>query len=223
MANNDSGYVIIEGNIGVGKSTFSRLLAEAFGKLAKRAEYLPEPDDSTNPFLAAYYSDPRANAYKMQMHLLHRRFKDTRYAQAAAIAGKGWYILDRSYYGDICFANVQKSLGYFNTAEAESYLDAHRNLREFIDPPTIALFLHAKPETCNSRICKRARNCEAGIDLSYLQALQAEIDSLETVLSTRCPVLALDWEQELNETELWYKAIDVAKTILALPRCDWDF
>jgi deoxyadenosine/deoxycytidine kinase len=84
MATNDNGYIIIEGNIGVGKSTFSRILADAFIKREKRAEYLLEPDDKTNPFLAAYYADPKGTAYKMQMHLLHRRFRDTRYAQAAA-------------------------------------------------------------------------------------------------------------------------------------------
>lgn len=220
---NSSGYIIVEGNIGVGKSTFSRLLAEAFGKLGYRAAYLPEPDEKTNPFLADYYSDPKANAYKMQMHLLHQRFKSTRYAQAAALAGRGWFILDRSYYGDICFANVQVGDGFFTKAEAESYLDAHRNMREFIEPPTVALFLHAHPDTCNRRICKRARDCEKGIDPGYLCSLQDEIDKLERVLSTRCPVLSLDWEDELNETELWYKALDVAKTILALPRTDWSF
>ena len=219
----NSGYIIIEGNIGVGKSTFSKLLADAFIELGYKAAYLPEPDEKTNPFLADYYSDPKGNAYKMQMHLLHQRFKATRYAQAAALAGKGWYILDRSYYGDVCFANVQCGLGYFAQAECDSYLDAHRNMREFVEPPTAALFLHAKPETCNVRICKRARDCEAGIDLGYLRALQSEIDDLEKTLSSRCPVLPLDWECEQNETELWYKALEVARTILAIPRTDWSF
>lgn len=220
---NSSGYIIIEGNIGVGKSTFSKLLVDAFKFLGFRAEYLPEPDETTNPFLAAYYADPKGTAYKMQMHLLHQRFKSTRYAQAAALAGKGWYILDRSYYGDICFANVQRQDGYFTEAECESYLDAHRNMREFIEPPTCAVFLWAEPHVCNDRICTRARNCEKGIDLHYLQSLQAEIDKLEEVLKTRCPVMHLNWDKQQNETELYFHAIEIAREIAGMPRKDWDF
>lgn len=221
--NNESGYIIVEGNIGVGKSTFSRLLAEAFGKLGCRAAYLPEPDEKTNPFLAAYYASPEQNAYKMQMHLLHQRFKATRYAQAASLAGRGWYVLDRSYFGDVCFANVQKSLGYFTEAECESYLDAHRNMREFIEPPTAAIFLHASPEVCNRRICRRARDCEKGIAVEYLQELQNELVNLEHVLASRCPVLSFDWSTELNETELWYKALEIARRLLDIERTDWSF
>lgn len=223
MATNDNGYIIIEGNIGVGKSTFSRILADAFITREKRAEYLIEPDDKMNPFLAAYYADPKGTAYKMQMHLLHRRFRDTRYAQVAAIDGRGWYILDRSYYGDICFAHVQSRLGLFTEAENDSYLAAHRNMREFIEPPTVALFLHASPETCNSRIRKRARNCEPGIELGYLQALQDEIDKLECVLSGRCKVLSLDWEPERSEAELEALALGLVDRVLAIHRDDWDF
>ena len=83
---NASGYVIIEGNIGVGKSTFSAILAEEFKRAGLRAEYLPEPDETTNPFLEAYYKDPAAHAYEMQCHLLHKRFEATQYAVAGARA-----------------------------------------------------------------------------------------------------------------------------------------
>lgn len=220
---NLSGYIIIEGNIGVGKSTFAQILAEAFARAGYRAEYLPEPDETTNPFLAPYYEDPAGTAYKMQMHLLHQRFKATRYAQAAALAGKGWYILDRSYYGDICFANVQRQSGYFTEAECESYLDAHRNMREFIEQPTCAIFLKAKPETCAARICQRNRTCEAGVQLGYLQALQNEIDYLQDILTRRGPVLTLDWNEPKTREDLQQEADLIVKRLTQQTRKDWDF
>lgn len=218
-----SGYVILEGNIGVGKSTFSRLLADAFRKAAGRAEYLPEPDEKTNPFLAEYYESPAKTAYKMQMHLLHQRFKSTRYAQAGALAGKGWYILDRSYFGDIAFAHVQSQLGYFSDAELASYMDAHRNMREFLEPPTAAIFLCAPPEVCARRIAERARACESGVPLSYLVSLDREICSLKQTLGRRCRVLELDWSTDRNETELWELALRLAEQLCGMPRDDWDF
>lgn len=46
----NSGVIIVEGNIGAGKSTFAQHLAKALD-----GEYLPEPADGTNPYLADYY------------------------------------------------------------------------------------------------------------------------------------------------------------------------
>lgn len=221
-----SGYVIIEGNIGVGKSTFSQALANAIAMRGCRSEYLPEPDDTTNPFLDQYYKDPSAFAYKMQMHLLHARFASTRYAQAAALAHLGWYILDRSYYGDICFANVQAKSGYFTPAECESYLQAHRNMREFIEPPTAAIFLSAPPAVCKSRIERRARPCETEkpIPLEYLVALDEEIEKLERVLDARCRVLHLPWHLDQTPDQIAARTGSVADALLSHDDGgDWDF
>ena len=218
-----SGYVIIEGNIGVGKSTFSAILAEELAALGCRAEYLPEPDETNNPFLSDYYRDPKGTAYKMQMHLLHARFTSTRYAQAAALAGKGWYILDRSYYGDICFAKVQENDGFFTPAEATSYLAAHRNMREFIEPPTAAIFLDAAPEVCADRIAKRARKCEASVPLSYLRQLDRQIEKLRLTLASRCPVIRVEWGDDRTVEELHEEARILARRLTESPRADWDF
>lgn len=218
-----NGYVIIEGNIGVGKSTFARILSDTLRASGVPAEYLPEPDEKTNSFLAEYYKAPAETAYKMQMHLLHQRFKSTRYAQAAALAGHGWYILDRSYFGDICFAHVQEKSGFFTPAETESYLDAHRNMREFIEPPTCAIFLEASPETCARRIGIRQRVCEADIDIGYLRALDDEIRALADTLSCRCPVWRLEWDSDASPAKIAECASDIAKRLVGMGREDWEF
>lgn len=219
----NSGYVIIEGNIGVGKSTFSEILAEEFKKLGCHAEYLPEPDETTNPFLAEYYERPKETAYKMQLHLLHQRFRSTQYAQTAALDGRGWYILDRSYYGDICFARVQIASGYFSEAELASYLDAHRNMRRFIEAPSAAIFLCAKPETCLKRIGIRARDCERGVPIEYLRALDSEITKLSYVLASKCPLIRLDWNDNRSDDEIHVEARLLAQRLTSGARDDWDF
>lgn len=220
-----SGYIIIEGNIGVGKSTFARALAGAFERAGEKARYLPEPDETSNPFLAGYYDDPKANAYKMQMHLLHQRFKATQYAQKAAKFGEGWFIMDRSYFGDLCFADVQIKRGFFTQAEYKSYLDAHRNMREFIEYPTAAIFLKAKPAVCKERIETRDRQCERGVKLSYLKALQTEINRLEKRMATRCPVQSLDWNADKTSAELCAAADELVKAIHMMDSITgpWDF
>lgn len=222
-----SGYVILEGNIGVGKSTFAEALTRAFIRAGERAEYMPEPNEKTNPFLADYYADPRGNAYKMQMHLLHQRYKATRYAQAAAKFGKGWFIMDRSYFGDLCFAEVQIHDGYFTQAEFDSYLDAHRNMRENIEYPTAAIFLRAYPETCLKRIAQRARACEAGVPIEYLKALDDAIKRLRYQCEKRCPVLSLDWNEPKSSAEIDAEADKIVRILLSQAemrdRSPWDF
>lgn len=220
---NQNGYVIIEGNIGVGKSTFSRILAEEFKREKIRAEYLPEPDEKNNPFLAKYYEDPAAHAFVMQCHLLHRRFEATQYAVAGARTGRGWFILDRSYYGDICFARVQLQDGYFTPEQYESYLSSHKSMRRFIEPPSAAIFLRASTSTCNRRIKERSRDCEAGIDPAYLGALQEQIDRLELSMMRRTRVIHLDWDTDQTEDDIRGEARLIVARLLGMQTDDWDF
>ena len=72
----NGGVIIVEGNIGAGKSTFAQHLARALD-----GEYLPEPADGTNPYLEDYYRDPARWAFEMQMFLLTRRYRAQKYAQ----------------------------------------------------------------------------------------------------------------------------------------------
>lgn len=214
----ENGYVIIEGNIGVGKSTFAGHLAAAIRSRGLKAQALYEPDESNNPFLPLYYADPQAHAYEMQMHLLHKRYAVTQYAQWGAMSGQGWFILDRSFYGDLCFAAVQMKDGFFTDAQAESYRDAHRNMQLHLGMPTAAIFLHADAEQCKARISKRmsekeGRQCESGIELDYLESLQAEIDRLEEYMSGRTRVFSSPWAS-CTEGDLMMKAQDFATRLL---------
>ena len=220
---NTSGYIIIEGNIGVGKSTFSKILSREFRRAGLRAEYLPEPDENNNPFLAAYYENPAAHAYEMQCHLLHKRFEATQYAVAGARAGRGWFILDRSYYGDICFARVQLKDGYFTEEQYQSYLDAHKSMRRFIEAPSAAIFLKASTEACAQRICTRSRSCESGIDPHYLESLQEQIDRLELSMAKKTRVIHLDWTNDRDDSDLHGEARLIVARLSQMQLDDWDF
>lgn len=213
-----SGYIIVEGNIGVGKSTFTKLIVDELARVGCRSEYLPEPDEQNNNFLPLYYSNPKQYSYSMQMHLLHQRFRDTNFAAAGALADKGWFVMDRSYFGDLCFANVQRKLGYFTDFEFNSYVTAHRNM-ERIPFPTVAIFLKAAPETCKKRISKRmtekaGRACESTIDIEYLANLQKEIDGLEEFMEKTSNVISLDWNDDLNSEQLSELAKEIVGKIV---------
>lgn len=214
-----SGYIIVEGNIGAGKSTFAAALAKAFVALGHKAEYLAEPADGSNPFLPLYYEDPKRWAFTMQAHLLSKRYEMTQYAQHGALMGNGWYILDRSYFGDLYFANVQMKDGYFTPDEYASYVSLHKAMQANIHFPTAALFLDCNPEECKQRISKRmsereGRKCESAIDLSYLYSLRAEIGRLCDFMRTQTQTVVRDWNRELSASEIFARAKDIADLLI---------
>lgn len=197
------GSVIVEGLIGVGKSTFSAILAEVL-----KGEYLPEPDEKTNPFLSDYYADPSRWAYTMQVHLLSARYRTHQYAQSKALFCRdGWCVLDRSYFGDACFARVQDRMGIFDEREYQSYFKLHKDMQTHILYPTVAIYLNASPEVCAARIDKRmsektGRACEGSIDLGYLRMLDEEIQSMKESLKGNTLSINLDWNEDKTEEEI---------------------
>lgn len=214
-----SGYIIIEGNIGAGKSTFAKILVEEMQKFGVNANYLPEPDETNNPFLPLYYGDPKKYAYTMQMHLLSKRYAATQYAQWGALSGQGWFIMDRSYFGDLCFANVQMKEGMFTDDEFASYISAHKSMQTNIHFPTAAIFLDVLPTVCKCRIDKRmsekeGRKCESDISLEYLSDLGYEITRLRYFMEERCPVEQLLYDDDLSLDEIREIAHNLADRIL---------
>lgn len=217
------GVIIVEGNIGAGKSTFASALAKALG-----GEYLPEPDESTNPYLEDYYRDPARWAFEMQMFLLTRRYRSQKYAQSMVRHKGGFAVLDRSYYGDVCFANVQKRMGYFSDRDYETYLQHHADMKVSLEPPETAVFLQASPCTCKKRIElrmseKAGRMCEAHITLDYLNSLAKEIDDLADRLSGTTVVRVLEWDAPHDSSEITATAAVIAREIMRRPHHVYDF
>lgn len=223
-----SGYIIVEGNIGAGKSTFAKQLCLAFNKAGLNSHYIPEPDEKSNPFLAKYYSSPCDYAYIMQQHLLHKRYAMTQYAQYGALADLGWFVLDRSYFGDICFANIQLRQGFFGRLEYESYMFCHNTLKANLHYPSMSIFLNVSPKQCLERIKRRleeneGRKCETSIDVNYLHQLSEEIGKLENVMECSCKTKSLNWEEDKNESEISDVCDKIVNEVVSECGCDSGF
>lgn len=219
----NSGVIIVEGNIGAGKSTFAQHLARALD-----GEYLPEPADGTNPYLEDYYRDPARWAFEMQMFLLTRRYRAQKYAQGKVRHGGGFVVLDRSYYGDVCFANVQKQLGYFSERDYETYLSHHTDMKVNLEPPAVAFFLSVDTSVCKERINRRlsekeGRKCESGITLDYLDRLDAEIKKLADSLKGKTNVRELPWTAERGDDAISRACESFALDIAARNQSVYDF
>ena len=62
-------YIVVEGVIGVGKTSLCRLLANSFGGRCILEDF------ESNPFIEDFYRSPRENAFKTQLYFLISRFK----------------------------------------------------------------------------------------------------------------------------------------------------
>jgi len=178
-------FVGICGNIGVGKSAFTKLLVE---RLGWEAYYEPVAE---NPFLEAFYADMKRWAFHLQIYLLAERFK----AQKRFVERGAPFIQDRTIYEDgEIFARVLFERGAMEPREFESFLSLFREMVELLPFPGLLLYLRARPPVLLERIARRGRACEAGIGEAYLAQLERAYEAWIESARGRCPILEIDTE-----------------------------
>ena len=158
--------VIIEGNIGSGKSTAAKELSKRLN-----LRLLLEPVD--DELLQLFYDDKDRWSFPFQMKMLHCRWAMQMSAAAETMVEGGYSgaMLDRSLWGDLVFARSLAESGVMHPKEWDIYVSAVRNMAMVLFPPTVLLYLNARPATCLERIQKRNRHQEAGMTLEYLQMI----------------------------------------------------
>ncbi len=174
-------FIAVAGNIGVGKSTLSRLLCEF---------YLWEPfyeavDD--NPYLADFYRDMKTWAFHSQVFFLSRRLSHHR----QIIERPGTVVQDRTVYEDAeVFARNLYEQGAMSARDYGSYRELYETVIGIIPPPDLVIYLQASVPTLLERIRKRGRDYEQNISTGYLERLngyyQEWMDSFKL-----CPVLTV--------------------------------
>jgi deoxyadenosine/deoxycytidine kinase len=200
-----SGKVVItEGIIGVGKTTFSEILAKKLD-----AKWLKEPDEECgNPYLSYFYSDQKRWALTMQLHLLNTRYRMHMSAQWLALQSNTNVVIDRSYFGDTAFANLQYENGTLTENEFLTYTMSYQNMTSSVLLPQICVFLDIDPEIAQDRVKKRmeiqtGRKCEQVIDLKYLISLKAHQDKvINTLHAQGVHVIQLNWNESRTMKEI---------------------
>ncbi|MFO7544934.1 MAG: deoxynucleoside kinase [Trueperaceae bacterium] len=156
--------IVVEGPIGVGKTSLARYLAEEL-----RARLLLEAVEE-NPFLADFYRDPARYAFPTETFFLLSRFR-----QHSDIVQDGLfqrhtvadYLFDKTYL----FASLNLSGDEF-----ELYRGLFEQLRSRLPDPDLVVYLRAQPALLLERIAKRGRDFEAPIDADYLERIGAAYD-----------------------------------------------
>lgn len=188
-------YIIIEGLIGSGKTSLCKKLKERTDIFGDIKVHL-EPAENTNPYLDKYYKEPEKYSFNMQIFLLGKRFRAHTAAQAGVLNGDYTVISDRSYWGDRCFAEIQKKLGYFSEDDYNTYMSLHKDMQRFLLYPSACIFLDTGVDLAMKRIARRqseieGRECECAITKDYMTMLNDEIVRMIDSFSNYCPVLKI--------------------------------
>jgi len=182
--------IIIEGNIGAGKSTLTKQLSE---HLNARPFY--EPVES-NPYLTKYYEDPKQYALPMQFYLMSNRYELHLNGIEHIWKSQQNCVYDRSIYGDYIFAKRNWLDGNMSDLDFENYNKMRKVMFRSLMIPHVTIYLKNDPEICHRNIVNRSRDCEKSIPLEYLRGL----DDLykELVYEMRelgSQVVEIDWNE----------------------------
>jgi deoxyguanosine kinase len=153
-------YIIVEGAIGVGKTTLARMLRDHFntGLLLEVFE--------ENPFLAKFYQSRAQYAFQTQMFFLLSRYRQ-QHQQVPQLLERGALISDYMFEKDWLFAQLNLA-----GDEWDVYQQLHAALAEQIPPADLIVYLQADTEVLLGRIAQRDRPYERDMDAGYLDALR---------------------------------------------------
>lgn len=155
-------FITVEGVIGVGKTTATRLLAEAL-----RGEILYEIVEE-NPFLKDFYQDRDAWALQLETFFLLNRIKQLE-ETAQRLAAKATVVADYHVIKNRIFAGLT-----LTGAKRAKYMQMFSILTDDLPRADLVVYLTADHATVMDRIAHRGRSFEANMDAEYIRMLAGE-------------------------------------------------
>ena len=156
---NENRYLVIEGVIGAGKTSLSRMLSE------RLSAQLVLEEVEENPFLKDFYRDRARFAFQTQMHFLFSRYQQQRDLKQTDLFSEK-LVADYLFQKDRIFASlnlVDRELAMYERLVGWLELDVVK--------PDIVVYLQAHPDTLMDRIARRNRPFEKDMDRDYIARL----------------------------------------------------
>lgn len=154
-------FLVIEGNIGAGKTTLAKMLSEEFDTkliLERFAE---------NPFLPKFYNDPEKYSFPLELSFLAERYGQLKKD-----------LTNRDLFHQLTIADYyfMKSLIFAQNTLAQDEYNLYRNffdiIYERLPKPDLFVYLHLPENLLINNIKKRGRDYEQSIEADYLKKIR---------------------------------------------------
>ena len=161
-------HIAIAGNIGSGKTTLTKMLAQRYGWTPRF-----EPVDN-NPYLDDFYRDMNRWAFNLQIYFLNKRFKEV-----VEIANSTETIIqDRTIFEDArIFAPNLHDQGFMSDRDFQNYSDLFDLMMSLVKLPQLMIYIRSSIPTLVKHIEKRGRTFEKSIRIDYLTGLQERYEN----------------------------------------------
>jgi 2-amino-4-hydroxy-6-hydroxymethyldihydropteridine diphosphokinase len=174
-------FIAIEGNIGAGKTTLSKMIAEDFNAKLVLERF------ADNPFLPKFYEDQMRYAFPLEMSFLADRYQQFTDDTSQFDLFKNFMVSDYDIFKSLIFAKITLQADEFNL-----YRKVFSFMYKEVKKPDIYLYLYQNTERLLANIKKRGRDYEQKIDPVYLEKInRGYLDFIKTLPNQNSIVLDL--------------------------------
>jgi deoxyadenosine/deoxycytidine kinase len=179
-------YIVIEGNIGAGKTTLASRLAADWGMPLLLEKFLD------NPFLPLFYQNPDRYAFSTETAFLAERYRQMHEEMEALDWKTHGLVADYTFYKSLVFAS--KTLP---PQEAILFRDLFGIVNRQLPQPQLLVYLSSPSARLMSNIRYRGRDFEQSITPEYLAGVESSYrDFLAQAGGLRC--LWVHWEEGVD-------------------------
>lgn len=176
-------YIVVEGNIGAGKTSLSRLLSNDLNARLILEEF------SDNPFLPLFYKNPERYAFPVELFFMTERHKQLQDLLIKGNLFQEYVVSDYIFSKTLLFAGEN-----LESEELRLFQRLFHTLNASFPKPNLLVFLHRSVEDLLSNIRKRARAYEKDISAAYLQKIQNAYFNFFQMAEQDLAILLLDVE-----------------------------
>jgi len=154
-------YIVIEGNIGAGKTTLASMIAARYNARLITERF------ADNPFLPKFYSDPEKYSFPLELSFLAERYRQIREEPPSPDLFSSFSVSDYYFMKSLIFAS--STLG---PDEYGLYRQIFDIIYTTVPRPDLYVYLHADTDRLMRNIALRGREFEKSITPAYLKSIQ---------------------------------------------------
>lgn len=153
-------YLVIEGNIGAGKTTLAQLISQRY-----KSELVLE-EFAENTFLSQFYEDPERFAFPLEMSFMAERYRQLKNIFNDSDQTKNNIVSDYLFDKSLLFAEINLKKDEFGLFK--KFFDL---IKDTLPQPDLIVFLKKDVPQLKKNIQKRGRDFEKKITDSYLHRI----------------------------------------------------